>query len=246
MFEFSKKTFVEVVGAIRNNGYHLITFSELAEHSTGNGKLCLLRHDVDACMDFAHEMGQIEHQLGVRATFFVMLRSPLYNLMGRHGIEILNSLVALGHDIGLHFDAGCPHRSGRSIEDEIAFEIDVLSELTGRRVRSFSIHQPSEEIIRRKVELPEIVNTYHPDHLKGFKYISDSNRVWSEMDPFQLASSAVDRIHVLLHPIWWMCTHEKVEDCWDEAIRRNFASAQRQLVSTERAYGLSRWISIVR
>lgn len=246
MFEFSKTSFVNVIGAIQENGYRLITFNELAERPAERGKLCLLRHDVDACMEYAQEMAQIEHQLGVRATFLVMLRSPLYNLLGRHGMRLLGSLVAFGHEIGLHFDAGCHGPNGTSLEDAIAFEIDVLSKLAGTQVRAFSFHQPNEEVIDRRVKLPGIVNTYHPDHLKGFKYISDSNRQWREMDPFQLAKSAVDRIHILLHPMWWMCSRHSVEDCWDEAIVRNYVGAQEQLLSTERAFGPSRQLLLRR
>lgn len=245
-FLFSRATYVALLKTLEESGYRFSTFSEEAngKHKDKSEKWCLLRHDIDISMDFAVDMARIEHQVGASSTYFVMLRSPMYNLMSRHCSEALMQLVDLGHDIGLHFDAGCSRRKGFKLEDDIKFEIDMLSGLVGKRVSAFSFHQPSEEALRLRVEIPRVINTYHPDHLSGYKYISDSNRVWREINPFELVAQGFEKTQLLIHPIWWMCEERHTFDCWNRAIERNFKSEQRQVLNTERAYGPERSLKV--
>jgi hypothetical protein len=244
--EFSPRSYEVILDAIQRRGFEFARFGDLISAGSPDGRVCLLRHDVDVSMDFALEMAQLEARRGVRATYFVMLRSPLYNLCGRHAADALRELVGLGHEIGLHFDAaysqGCEHTT----QEWIAFEMSTLAALAGTDIGAFSFHQPSAAIIEQRIEVAGAVNTYHPDQLAGFKYISDSNRVWREYDPLQLLEAGFERIHLLLHPIWWMCDRPDMLDCWDTAIRRNFDNSQRQLLATERAYGSPRRLTIER
>lgn len=247
-FLFSRRTYSALLRTLAESGYRFSIFSEEADRQPedSSGKWCLLRHDIDISMDYALDMARMEREHGVRSTYFLMLRSPMYNLMSRHATAVMEQLLDLGHDIGLHFDAGCPRRKGMSLEEDIRFELDILSSLSGQGIRAFSFHQPSEEAIRLRITIPGVINTYHPDHLAGYKYISDSNRVWREMDPFEFAWQGFDRAQILIHPIWWMCEDEHTFDCWDRAIERNFDSTQHQLLETERAYGPVRGVRIVR
>jgi hypothetical protein len=245
-FRFSRATYVALLKTLEKSGYRFSTFSEEADGQPKDKseKWCLLRHDIDISMDFAVDMARIEYEAGASSTYFVMLRSPMYNLMSRHCTEALMQFLDLGHDIGLHFDASFSRRRGFKLEDDIKFEIDMLSGLVGKKVRAFSFHQPSEEAIRLRVEIPGVINTYHPDHLIGYKYISDSNRVWREINPFELVDQGFERAQLLIHPIWWMCEEEHTFDCWNRAIERNFKSEQRQILETERAYGPERSILV--
>ncbi len=245
--QFSRYTFVDLLLALKQADYRFLSFGDvLGAVDRLAGKTCLLRHDVDVCMDFARDMAQVESEHGIRATYFVMLRSPLYNLMSRHAAQALAQLISLGHEIGLHFDACFATGSGKNLERELTLELGVLSELVGYRVQAFSFHQPSDEVIRMRLALPDMINTYNPDQLSMYRYISDSNRVWREVDPFGLVANGVPHLHILLHPIWWMCPDENVHDCWDMAIRRNFEAAQSQLLATERAFGPARKLLLKR
>lgn len=246
-FCFSRATYSALLKTLAESGYQFSTFLEEADRqpADASGRQCLLRHDIDISMDFAVDMARVEHEYGARSTYFVMLRSPMYNLMSRQCANALTQLVDLGHDIGLHFDAGCPRRRGMTLEEDIRFEIDTLSGLLGKRVRAFSFHQPSEDVIRLRIDIPEVINTYHPDHLRGYKYISDSNRVWREINPFELVAQGFERAQILIHPIWWMCEEALTFDCWDRAIERNFKSEQRQILETERAYGPERRVLVI-
>jgi hypothetical protein len=236
MFEFSANSYRRLIGAISDGGYRTIRFGEVQSEANRNGKTWLLRHDVDVSMDFAYEMGQVERELGVRATYFVMLRSPMYNLMSFHSLKVLGALQQLGHEIGLHFDAN-ELAPGETARARLATDMDILARLIGHPIGAFSFHQPSRAIIDERIDLPGVINTYHPTHLAGYKYLSDSNRIWRDVDPFQVVSAGEPRVHLLTHPVWWFAQGSGTEDCWDEAIQVNFDRTQGQLVARERAYG---------
>jgi hypothetical protein len=244
-FKFGRSTFVEVLQSIAG-GYQFVTFGDVARGLLTDQPCCLMRHDVDASMDFAIDMAEIEAERGIRTTYFVMLRSPLYNLMSRHSAAALLRLSSLGHEIGLHFDAACTPSPGKTVQDELSMELKLLSELAGQQVNAFSFHQPTEAIIRMRLSYPAVINTYNPDQLEEFRYISDSNRVWRDLDPFQLAASGWQKIQILLHPMWWMCEAQDVLDCWDQTISANFRATQAQLLATERAYGPPRQLKLLR
>lgn len=246
MADFSPANYDLLLRAIKLHGYDCITFNNKEVMNNASPKLIALRHDVDVSMDFALKMAEQEAKLGVHSTYFVMLRSPMYNLMSRHSSMTLRKIVELGHEVALHFDAAFIQGAERTIEQWILFEVGVLRMLINAPVNAFSFHQPTREIIGKKIEIEGLINTYHPDHLNGFQYLSDSNRIWQNKSPFALMESGVEKIHLLLHPVWWMCEHEKVEDCWDEVIRQNFGRTQQQLLATERAYGDARDIQLKR
>ncbi len=102
--EFSKTGYQTLLETALDAGYRFIPFDNTL-HSK-QGKCCLLRHDVDVDLGAALEIAKVESVLGIRSTFFLMLRSPLYNLMGRTNSRIVQEIIQLGHWIGLHYDGG--------------------------------------------------------------------------------------------------------------------------------------------
>src|SRR5688572_19028064 len=105
---FSLAAYRATIEAGLASGYRFLSFGELADGAPESPRQCLLRHDVDVSVEYALAMARIEAEAGVRATYFLMLRSPAYNLLGRHASLAVREMAALGHDIGVHFDAGHP------------------------------------------------------------------------------------------------------------------------------------------
>ncbi len=245
MIEFNPPGYRRLLQHIQNNGYCFAQFRDLTDVQSGETKKCFMRHDVDVSLDFALQMAELEHSMDVRVTYFVMFRSPIYNLLSRHNSFVLESIQRLGHQICLHFDAGGVRETQFPIARWIEFELGALEFLTGEKITAFSLHQPSQATIDQRIELPGVVNTYHPEHLRGIRYLSDSNRDWRGKDPVREIESGQDSLQILTHPLWWMC-RDSIDDCWDAAICANFANAQRQLLATERAYGMARKMVLVR
>lgn len=244
-FEFSPEGYAQLARAVAGAGYRAATFGEVGAGEKPREKTVLLRHDVDISMDYAREMARLEKELGVRATYFLMLRSPLYNLFSRHGMVAMQEIHDLGHEIALHFDAEFAARDGKDIAQQLDFEIETLGRLAGARIRAFSFHQPTEEAIGLQLAPEGVINTYHRQHMAGFEYLSDSNRDWRK-DPAETISGGHAGLQILLHPIWWMAEGASTEDCWDLAVKRNFESAQQQILETERAYGPARELAVHR
>jgi hypothetical protein len=96
MIEFSPSGYRHFLEHIRSQGYGLTTFDDLPGAQARQTKCCFMRHDIDVSLDFALEMARLEHSMGVRTTYFVMFRSPIYNLLSRHNPNNFKACGALG------------------------------------------------------------------------------------------------------------------------------------------------------
>ena len=239
---FSIEGYHRLLDRLASRGYKTLTFDELGSRTAS--LVCLLRHDVDACTDFAVRMAELEAARGVRSTYFVMLRSSLYNLLSRQACADVRRIIDLGHEVGLHFDASHPAAvQAASLAQQISQEIEVLSTAIGRPVIAFSLHQPTQELLTNRLDVPGAVNAYAL--ADEFVYVSDSNRDWRGRDVLALIDDRKP-LQILLHPMWWMCEDAHVWDCWDAALRTNFLRQQEWLQATEGAYGPPRQLRLVR
>lgn len=185
--------------------------------------IALWRHDVDFSLQRARAIAKIEARLGVRSSFYVLLSSNFYNIIEFENREILHEIAALGHDIGIHFDASI--QSGDNLEDFEALlkrEADIVSWLVGREVCSFSVHNPT---VTGKVKFESeqhagLLNASAPALYERYTYCSDSNGLWRFRSLHDVVSDAsVKRLYALTHPEWWtpgaMMPRDKVKRCID-------------------------------
>lgn len=244
---FSLAAYGALLRVARAAGYSFPTFGCMHDAVRSPDLQCLLRHDIDVNMDFALRMARVEAENGVRATYFVMLRSPAYNLMSRHSTQAMAEIVSLGHEIGVHFDAAHPAAQGCDLIEEVRREADIVAQCAGAEVRAVAFHQPSAFILGNDVIIDGLINTYSSSQMAGWHYMSDSNRNWKGKDPFRLLGEAIHpKIQVLVHPMWWVSEGEGTYDVWDDAIESNFYSMQQQFLETEGAYGPPRRITLTR
>jgi hypothetical protein len=201
---------------------------------------------VDADLGAAVELARIEQRVGVQATYFCMLRSPLYNVFGRGNVELVREIRSLGHAIGLHYDVGFDPPAGRTHEETIAAEAAALRDLLGTPVGAVSFHQPSANAGAAAIATPGLTSAFD---LPGFEYFSDANKA----DGFEklrrvISDGTSPRLQLLIHPIWWANDEPSAstEDLWDRALLANMERSQRQLVATERAYGSARRLDLTR
>ncbi len=228
------------------SGYSFLAFNDPAIFQTI--PVCLLRHDIDTDLASAIELARIEAKLSIRSTYFLMLRSPLYNLLGRANHRMIQEILSLGHWIGLHYDAAFYPDSRRSMEEWILWEAHILGDLFNSPIGAVSFHQPAEDILTNRVTIRGLVNTYDREYLRGFQYVSDSNKIWKKEPPNEIFRKKLyDRLHLLLHPMWWTgsSAKESTEAAWNRAILSNWRRSQEQLLETERAYGSPRSLEFI-
>lgn len=240
---FSPDGYIDILQKARENGFEFIRFAEKDLLRIGS-KYCLIRHDVDNSLKCALEMARLENSQGVVSTYFFMTRSPAYNIFGRYAHKVLDEIKKMGHEIALHFDAAHPAINDENLIGKTEWEIKVLSEIAGQSITSVSFHQPSAEILQKDIFIPNAVNTYNKQQMKGWYYSSDSNRIWKEHNAYSVFKSDHEKVQLLIHPLWWIYDHESIVDSWNAAIVDNFYIMQQQFLETERAYGKPREISI--
>lgn len=231
-----------------STGYCFITFSELCCQKP-KSKVCLLRHDLDADLSAAHAMAKVEKEIGVSATYFIMLRSPMYNLMARHNHQFIEKILSLGHEIGLHYDQGFDQQRGFSSEktaETINREAFWLEKQFQTNITAVSFHQPGPSVLNGEISSGHRINTYDRNRLADFEYFSDSNReftfpkvVGKEVSN-AFSAFAPSNLQLLIHPMWWVYDEQTTCGVWDRAILTNLDLMQQQLIATERAFGPAR------
>ena len=193
---FSEAGFVELIGAIRDAGYDFRSFDDFdAEYSI------VLRHDVDFSPADAAKMAALEQQLGVTATYFILLTSAFYNPLAPDTKASVDDILAGGARLGLHFDASVYE----DLDEGFERERRIFEEGFGRPLEIVSLHRPRGFLDDNNRKLPGVRHTYEDAFFRDLKYIADSGGSFAYGDPLDSEVFAQRKsIHLNLHPIWWM------------------------------------------
>jgi hypothetical protein len=189
----------------------------------------ILRHDLDMSIAAAIELGRVEHEEGCRSTHFVLLRTEMYNPFSAEGLAGLAELAAMGHEIGLHFDASLYPADFAAMERAVDQECRILEAMTGRPVRVISFHRPSESALACKGVIAGRRHAYEPCFFKDMGYCSDSRGEWRFGHPFDNAAiTGKQALQLLTHPIWWISgpndTVQDKLDCFVQARTEKLAA----------------------
>lgn len=198
--KFSYSGYSKLIDECRECGYSFIDFNSRDKNGI------ILRHDIDFSIEKALKMAELEFELGVKSTYFVLLTSGFYNPFLYENVRKLKKIKSLGHAIGLHFDEknykesiGNPIATEKNLKRELLW----LSDLLGENTNVYSYHRPSNEIIGAQINIANTVNTYSDFFFKKFKYVSDSRRNWREPVDEIIMSKKYDKIQILTHPFWY-------------------------------------------
>ena len=89
-----------LITKILERGYRTVFYSQ----SPPERGALILRHDIDFDIGYAYQLSLVEDELGVKSTYFFLLRSKSYNLLDHKNLEMVESIKSRGHHISLHFD----------------------------------------------------------------------------------------------------------------------------------------------
>lgn len=92
-----------------------VTLRDFNQRSDTPG-LCGLRHDVDHDLDLALEMAHKEHQLGIKASYFILPSAPYWQA-DKQLLDKCLQLQDYGHEVGLHVNSMADWVSG--VTDDI-------------------------------------------------------------------------------------------------------------------------------
>jgi hypothetical protein len=190
---FTLEHYRELLAAAESGGYRWTSFDVRPRP----GDL-FLRHDVDLSLEAALELARLEHELGVRATYFLMTESAFYNLDSPAGRDAQRRLRELGHAVGLH-------------------AVHPRAELDERFDPVIAWHNPDPEYLSKPVA--GAVNVMEPPFFTQGLYRSDSNRHWREGCPHdELAAGAFEWLQLLIHPEIWVYEGETMRETMESML----------------------------
>lgn len=97
--DFTLEIYRELLSALRQKGYQFLTFEQYCQLKVSlPKKFVILRHDVDLKAMNSLRTAQVEHELGVQASYYFRV-VPQSNQP-----EIIRAIAALGHEIGYHYE----------------------------------------------------------------------------------------------------------------------------------------------
>lgn len=204
--EFTLAGYRAILETFLQRGYEVQGFDE----ADPNKRHLIVRHDVDMSTQLAVPMAELEHRMRIVATYFVMVRTELYNPFSSDGQRDLRRLVELGHRIGLHFDPSVYPLDRASIDRGVEDECTVLGTIIGRSVNVVSLHRPSKSLQGKLVcsSPGPLGGRRHADealYFQGMGFRADSRGAWHYGHPLDHPAVAEGRALMLLtHPIWWV------------------------------------------
>jgi hypothetical protein len=188
--------------------HRIVRFADLRDNEP-DGPFCVLRHDVDYSPKAALRLAEQEAARGIQATYFLLAGTSYYNLLAPEHAHVARELVAMGHEVGLHYDVRSflpfPRHDWPRL---LRAQATLLGELAGSEVTSIAMHQPAlhgDDPFRD--EDLGFLNAYDERFTRGMTYVSDSCRAWRDREWAMLRDGALPpQLHLCLHPINWSDT----------------------------------------
>ena len=199
MMHFTFDSYKALIKLLLDKGYHFCNY-----HNYDDYYSCIMRHDIDYSIEKAIDFAYIERAMGISSTYFVLFTGDFYNVFSKHTVEKLKTIIALGHEIGLHFD----EKSYDSLNEDgmikaIQRESLLLSDSLGEKISCVSMHRPSRWVLDADLEIPGLINSYGKKFFHDFKYISDSRMRWREDVQKYIAEKTYPKLHILTHAFWY-------------------------------------------
>jgi hypothetical protein len=132
--DFTLKTYKDLLQELLSQNYFFQSFQEFIE--TTASKSIVLRHDVDKLPGNSLIFAQMQHELGLKGSYYFRIVPESFNT------EIIEKIAKLGHEIGYHYED--VDLAVKSMKNE-----KLETSLSGKQVRN------EEEIAARGLELFE-------------------------------------------------------------------------------------------
>ncbi len=205
---FSYDDYREIIRIIKSTGLQ----ADYKEALTKD-RFIIMRHDVEYSVERAWKLAKVERSMDFTSTFFFQWTNNSYNILSRRNQEMVRDMHERGQNIGLHFALnGLTDMD--EIRKQIVKEMEMLSEMFGFKIDTFSIHRPSKDVLRENIKLPGIINAYQDDFFTfaenvtedtpvKVKYLSDANHIWRYGYPDEKNITGFDKVQILTHPFGW-------------------------------------------
>ncbi len=118
--DFTLLQYERLLSALQEGGYRTITSIQCMENEENhqNGRLVILRHDVDKASDSVLSMAQMENSCGMQAIYYFRSQN------GRFDCETISEVKKRGHNIGYHYE-NLSRTGGDTEKAMVSFQADL-------------------------------------------------------------------------------------------------------------------------
>ncbi len=200
---FTIAHYAEIVKLAKDMGFQFILHKD---EYIPERKDIIWRHDVEFSPDIALKMANIEHDLGVKATYFFQIHSEFYNILERYMSDILYKIKGLGHHIGLHYDSHYYNvNDEETLERTLKIDKAYFEQVFNLELDTFSFHETTPFILGcQKETYGGMINVYSQKIKSKYQYCADSTGFWRyEVLDEVLRDDKVKHLQVLTHDAMW-------------------------------------------
>ena len=176
--DFTLKTYKKLLTAFKQANYNFITFQQFCEGRVGE-RFVILRHDVDLKAENSLETAKIEHELGIKASYYFRI-VPQSNKP-----HIIKQIAELQHEIGYHYEdlslfKGNENETIKHFEKQLAYFRRFYP------VRTICMHgSPTSKIDNKDIwkkykykDFDIIGEPYFDINFNQVFYLTDTGRTW--------------------------------------------------------------------
>lgn len=205
---FSYDDYREIIRIIKSTGRY-------CDYKTAieRDEFVLMRHDVEFSVERAYALSKVEESMDFTSTFFFQWTNNSYNILSRRNRDMIKDMHERGQNIGLHFALN-GMTDMQQIRLQILKEMEILNEMFGFKIDTFSVHRPSKDVLRENIKLPGMLNAYQDEFFTfvedmqedspvAVKYMSDANHIWRYGYPNADNINNHKKVQILVHPFSW-------------------------------------------
>jgi len=97
MPDFTINIYKRLLIALKKQGFFVITFDQYLT-ALSQAKFVILRHDVDRLPENSLKTAKLEHEFGIKGTYYFR------SVPGSYDERIIKQIAELGHEIGYHYE----------------------------------------------------------------------------------------------------------------------------------------------
>lgn len=208
---FSYDDYKEIISIVKSTG-NAASFKK----AKGRDEFVIMRHDVEYSVERAYELSKVEESMDFVSNYFFQWTNNSYNILSKRNMDMIKDMHERGQHIGLHYALN-GLTDMKQVRIQIKKELDILSEMFGFSVDTFSVHRPSRDILAENIKFDGKINAYQDDFFTfaddvdentpvEVKYLSDANHIWRYGYPNEANIKGHKKVQILTHPFAWTKT----------------------------------------
>jgi len=202
--EYTLANYRALISIALAEGYKFEPFTITAPQT----KTVFLRHDIDYSWYWARIIARENASLGIRGTYFIQLRSPLYNTFSFDSLDAIREIVNHGQHIALHLTIGPNINSIEEAGTLLEHDWAVLHDIVPECQKVFAWHNPSvwsgSDDAFLKAEFPGFINAYGQFAGGDHPYFSDSNIRYTLEQFTDILKRDLPTLQLALAPMQWV------------------------------------------